>query len=128
MAVAVLNDFDLVRGDSIDLQVVFVDDAEPPQPIDISNRTLIFTIKSDYNDPDTAKLGQARVTFPANADSVNGIGYLFVPHTETESLTIGEEVWCDFQQTFTDAHGNLHVNTLEAFKKTVQKDVTKGVT
>lgn len=122
-----MDGFDLVRGDSMDLKVVFVNDEDPPQPIDISQRTLIFTIKSDYNDPDTEKLGQARVTFPANADSVNGIGYLFVPHTETEALPIGEAVWCDFQQTFTDARGNLHVTTLAVFKKTVQKDVTKGV-
>lgn len=123
-----MDDFELVRGDSINLKVLFDDGETPPSPIDISGRTLWFTVKSDYNDPDIAKLVQASVTFPANADSIAGIGWLFVPHTETENLTIGEEVWCDFQQTFTDEQGNLNVNTLAVFKKTVQKDVTKTAT
>ncbi|MBK8508965.1 MAG: hypothetical protein IPL51_10040 [Candidatus Competibacteraceae bacterium] len=122
-----MEGFKLVRGDSISLLVTFDDGGDPPQPIDIGGRTLTFTAKRDYDDPDSAALVQVSVTFPANADSAGGKGWFFVPHTETEDLTIGDEVVCDFQETYTDSRGNLNVTTLEVFKKTVLPDVTRGV-
>lgn len=121
------DDFKLIRGDSINLQVTFDDGATPPNPIDISGRTLKFTVKRDYDDPDTAALVKASVTFPTDSNSAAGIGWLFVPHTETDNLTIDDEVWCDFQETFTDSNGNLNVTTLTSFKRTVLPDVTKDV-
>jgi hypothetical protein len=119
------GDFSLTCGDSINLKVIFDDGATPPNPIDISGRTLRFTIKFDYNDPDTAAIVQASVTFPADTDSRSGIGWFYASPDDTKRLPIGDEVWCDFQESYTDARGKKIVNTLAVFKKRVGIDVTK---
>lgn len=117
----------MIRGDSIALELTFDDGGDPPAPINIAGRTLFFTVKRDYNDADADALATGSATFPDGPDSAAGIGYLFVPHTETRDLIPGETVWCDFQETYTNSRGNLIVNTLAVFQKTVGPDVTDRV-
>jgi hypothetical protein len=58
-------------------------------PVDISGWSLYFTCKTDFNDADSAAIITKNVTFPSNAESQAGIGYLSLTSTDTD-VTIGE--------------------------------------
>lgn len=121
------GEFNLVRGDSIALELTFDDGGDPPVPINIAGRTLRFTVKQNYDDPDAEAYVQASVTFPDDADSQAGKGFFFVPHTQTENLPQGQLVVCDFQESYLDSRGHQIVNTLDVFTKKVGPDVTRTV-
>jgi hypothetical protein len=52
-------------------------------PEDISGWSLYFTCKTDFNDADSAAIITKNVTFPHNAESEAGIGYLILTSTDT---------------------------------------------
>jgi hypothetical protein len=58
-------------------------------PVNISGWTVSFYVKLDWNDSDSSALIFKDVTFPSNAESVNGIGYLSLTSIETD-IPIGE--------------------------------------
>ena len=85
---------DLMRGDTREYEMTFLD--ENSQPIDISNTTMWSTLKLDRTDPDPGVL-QKSVTFPADANSQAGIGYLKWDEADTQILEPGVKYWYDFQ-------------------------------
>lgn len=89
--------------------------------------TLTFTVKADYNDDDEDALLQESVTFPDTADSIAGTGTLFIPHTSTEDLVLGQRVYYDFQLTYVDDDAQQIVNTLDSGSFKVDWDVTRTV-
>lgn len=58
-------------------------------PVNISGWSLYFTVKTDFNDLDSAAKISKTVIFSSNADSVNGIGYLSLTSHDT-TLPIAE--------------------------------------
>lgn len=73
----------VLRGDSVTIKVTFLTSAG--LPINITGNTLWFTLKIKQGDPDPGVLQKAQVA-PANADSVAGIGYITLQHTDTTVL------------------------------------------
>ncbi len=76
---------------------------------DISGWSLYFTVKSDFNDADSAALISKNVIFPHNTESENGVGYLELTSSET-NIAIGQ-YWYDmkfidvgYRETFTRGH------------------------
>ena len=137
---SLLDDIPLIRGDSYDWEVVFDEEIDEngmlvTRPVDLSGKTLAFTVKAQKNDPDSLALCQAHVTFPADAMSQAGRGWLFVPHTETEGLPILEGVpkpgenllYYDFQLSYVDALGRTIVTTLATGTKRPVADATRTV-
>jgi len=51
--------------------------------VDISGWSVYFTVKSSYEDADASAIITKNVTFPSNASSVAGIGYLPLSSTDT---------------------------------------------
>ena len=137
---SLLDDIPLIRGDSYDWEVVFDEEVEENgvpviRPIDLSGKTLAFTVKALKNDPDSLALCQAHVVFPTDTHSQAGRGWLFVPHTETEGLPIlegapkpGEGIlYYDFQLSYVDALGRTIVTTLATGTKRPVADATRTV-
>lgn len=86
---------DIMRGDARNYKFTFVDKAG--NPVDISNTTMWSTLKVAQNDPDSEAVLQKSVTFPADANSVAGIGWLPWLATDTETFEPGSKYWYDFQ-------------------------------
>lgn len=57
--------------------------------VDISGWQLYFTVKSDFNDLDSAAKISKSITFPSNSNSIAGIGFLTLSSTDTD-LDVGE--------------------------------------
>ena len=122
-----IEGFALRKGDTYNWKLQFDDGGTPATPIDITGRTLTFTVKSALTDTDENALVQVATTFQAGADSTAGIGYIFIPHTETENLVPGAKVYYDFQMAYTDSQSRLVVNTLAAGTVKVDWEVTLSV-
>lgn len=86
---------DIMRGDARNYKFTFIDAAG--QPIDISNTTMWSTLKVAQSDPDSEAVLQKSVTFPADAESQAGRGYLPWLKSDTESFEPGSKYWYDFQ-------------------------------
>ena len=130
----------LIRGDSYEWRVVFTEKVEEngetiQRPLDISRKTLTFTIKSNPDDTDAEALCQAHTVFPDDENSRNGIGWLFVPHDATEGLPVITGrlkptegfVYYDFQLSYLDTLGRTIVKTLEHGTKRPVFDTTRTV-
>ncbi len=122
-----IEGFALRKGDTYNWRLTFDDGATPATVIPIAGRTLTFTVKSALTDLDEAALVQVETMFPASVDSTNGIGYIFIPHSETENLVPGAKVYYDFQMAYTDESNRLVVNTLAAGTVKVDWEVTLSV-
>ncbi len=119
MAVARQNLPDLMRGDSRRFEMTFLDQAG--QPINIANTDIWFTLKIARNDPDPGVL-QKTVTFPDDANSQAGLGYLKLEPAETELLEPGTKYWYDFQWV---RSGSQDVDTVGWGQIKVVQDVTQ---
>lgn len=130
---ALLDAIALVRGDSYEWAFEFVDEIDADQTLsrDVSGMTLAFTVKRNPNDADVDALAQAHVVLPNDANSQNGLAWLFVPHTATEGLTVldpndkRERVYYDFQLSYTDEQGRQRVETFDYGYKKVVPDATR---
>jgi hypothetical protein len=69
-------------------------------PVDISGWYIYFTVKSDWNDLDSATIISKSVLIPNNSESVAGIGYLSLTNAETD-VVIGEYFY-DFKFIYTN--------------------------
>lgn len=73
--------------------------------VDVSGWTLMFTVKTDFNDLDAAALITVNVVFPNNSDSQNGICYLPLTSANT-NIAVGEYFYdiklidTNFRETF----------------------------
>ena len=72
----------IYRGDTIAYTFNFQESGGTSY--DISNMTLWFTIKTNEDDPDASAVLQDNVTFPADTNSANGIGYLTIAASSTD--------------------------------------------
>jgi hypothetical protein len=109
------------RGDSFNWTVAFkTDDGDA---IDISGKKLFFTMKLTKNSVDgLAGDLQASVTFPADADSIAGLGTFSISKADTQDLTPGKSYYYDFQ--LTDPSDATYVKTLGFGKIKVLQDIT----
>ena len=114
-----IEGFALRKGDSYDWRCEFDDS--------IVDKTLTFTVKRALEDLDENALLQVAVTFPDNADSQAGIGWLFVPHTATATLPYREKVFYDFQLSFIDSLGRQQSKTMAAGVVKIDWEVTETV-
>ena len=119
-----IEGFALRKGDTYNWKLTFDDGAATPAPIDITGKVLTFTVKTSLDDLDAAALIQVSTTFPATADSIAGIGYIFIPHTQTTNLTPLQKVYYDFQLSFIDDDMRENSNTLTAGTVKVDWEVT----
>lgn len=122
-----IDGFSLRRGDTYNWRFVFDDGATPPVPINVAGRTLSFTVKASRNDSDAHALVQASAVFPDDANSHNGIGWIFVPHDQTVNLVPGQKVYYDFQMAYYDSSNRLVVQTVDTGVVKVDWDVTERV-
>lgn len=76
----------LVKKDTKNWKLVI---ARNGVPEDISGWNLYFTVKNDFNDIDDDAIISKDVTFPTNAESQAGIGYLSLTSSDTD-VDIGE--------------------------------------
>ena len=76
----------LVKNDSKTWRIVI---KKNNLPEDISGWSLYFTCKTDFNDADSAAIITKNVTFPHNAESEAGIGYLILTSADT-NVALGE--------------------------------------
>lgn len=116
------DDIQLRQGDSYLWELEFV---ENDQPIDITGRTIIFTVKADLDDADNRALFQVVTTFADNENSHNGLGTLFISSANTSTLVAGDLVYYDIQESYLDGNGRLRVNTLAYDTFTVLPQVTR---
>ena len=116
--------FSLRRGDSYAWTVTLTDGVNP---IDLSGKTLTFTVKQNKTDTDLQALLQVSVTFPSDANSLAGQGELFVPYTATANLPADTRVYYDFQLSYLDGQGRTIVTTLTAGSVKVDWEITETV-
>jgi hypothetical protein len=81
-------------------------------PVDISGWSVYFSVKNDFNDADSAAIITKNSTFPDNAESQAGIGYLSLTSAETD-VTIGERYYdmklidTNYRETFLSGKINI---------------------
>ncbi len=113
---------DIHRGDSRTFKMTFVDgDAVA---IDISATVMWVTFKEAKSDEDADAVLQKDVTFPSDATSISGIGYLKLDPADTEVLTPGAKYWYDFQWV---RAGTDEVDTMAWGQIKVLQDITQDV-
>ena len=84
------------RGDTVNFTFQFTDDDNNDAPIDISGKTLWFTLKLKAKHTDAEAALQHKVVFPNDSVSQNGIGYMTLEPVLTDPLTIKRHQF-DFQ-------------------------------
>lgn len=104
------------RGDSVSYEFTFKD--KNSDPVDISNTVLWFTMKKDATYPDSSAALQQSVTFPADADSIAGLGRIDIPASSTSTLSV-TNYYYDFQWVNAGT-----VVTLTAGNVSVLQDIT----
>jgi hypothetical protein len=114
----------LTRGDTYNLTFELTDEFNVP--ISIADKTLTFTVKKSFNEPDDKAVMQVIQKYPNNADTVLGKGSIFLPHTETQKLLFGQSLYFDFQLSYLEL-GVTYVNTLSKGKLVVDYDITRTV-
>jgi hypothetical protein len=82
----------LVKKDTKTWKLVLTRNGSPE---DISGWSLYFTAKTNFNDLDNAAIITKNVTFPNNAESQAGIGYLSLTSIDTD-VAVGESYY-DFK-------------------------------
>lgn len=81
-------------------------------PVDISGWYIYFTVKTDWNDADSAAIISKTVLLPSNTESIAGIGYLSLTSVDTD-VAIGEYFYdmkfidTDYRETF--QRGRLNI-------------------
>ena len=58
-------------------------------PVNISGWYVYFTVKTDFNDADSAALISKSYQFPSNSESIGGVGYLALTTADT-NIAVGE--------------------------------------
>ena len=111
---------DFYRGDTLTYNFTFKDSAGVA--IDISNTKLYFTLKTDPSYPDTSASLQDSITFPADADSIAGIGSIVISAASTNTLALVVHYY-DFQWI----NGTV-VTTMGSGTLTVLQDITRTPT
>jgi hypothetical protein len=103
----------IFRGDSLNFKFTFTD--SEGNPLNIVNKTLFFTMKADPTSSDDAEENlQYYTTFPDDSDSLNGIGTMSIPASETQNLIPNMTYMFDFQlvdgsEVLTIGSGNVKV-------------------
>lgn len=115
------------RGDTKEYKFVFDDGASTPAPIDITNWTLWFTLKSNLSSVDGASELQFQTTAGDNTkdDPINGLMFLEVSSVNTQKVKPGKYYY-DFQRVI-EGTNPLEVSTLFHGNVTVLEDVTRSV-
>jgi len=112
----------LFRGDTFQFDFTFKD--EDDVALDISGMTLIFTMKQDATSPD-GEVGdlQEAVIFPADAQSVLGLGSMSVLPAKTNLIVPGVTYNFDFQLV----DGTDYVLTIGWGTVPVKQDISLAV-
>jgi hypothetical protein len=111
------------RGDTKTYPFTFkVKDSDPVVPIDLTGKTLKFTMKAAKSDPDPGALQKTLGPF-SGPDAVAGTGTLVLTSTDTDALTPGKYFF-DFQLTDPGTSPPT-VQTVGAGSVTVLEDVTR---
>jgi hypothetical protein len=106
------------RGDTVPFDFSFKDDDD--NPIDISGKTLTFTMKKKKNSIDGLDGDlQQSVTFPNDANSIAGIGSMVLLPDVTRNLLISS-YYFDFQLV----DGPDDVSTVGFGSVVVEQDIT----
>lgn len=87
------SQIEIIRGDTPTLTIVFKDNLGVP--IDISNYTVFFTVKTIYDDDSTDADALIAKTISSHTDSTNGITAISLTSADTD-LDAGDYYY-DFQ-------------------------------
>lgn len=85
----------IIKGNKIPFDFTFTD--EDGDAIDISNTTLKFTAKTYEDDADVDAILTKSVTFPADSNSIAGLGSMTLTHDDTKDLVPKAQLFYDFQ-------------------------------
>jgi predicted porin len=116
-----INNF--YRGDTRSYKIVVK--YKNGSPVPLAGKTLWFTMKVDPDDADNLAVLQVKHVFPNNTESENGVGYLKLSSTQTDTIYPGE-YWYDFQITEEIPGAPPIVITLDSDKVEILKDITRG--
>lgn len=110
------------RGDTKTYKFTFTD--SDSVAVDCTGWTIWFTLKEDETDLDAAAVLQVSTTAGdvADDDPTNGIMYLVVPATSTDSITPAKYYY-DFQRVTSDGS----ITTLDSGRVTVKYDITRSI-
>lgn len=90
----------IVRGDTINIQLVFVNDDDTPE--DITGWEIWSTLKANLTDADGSAEFQVTQVVPAGAEATAGEYTLSIPSTDTASVDEGT-YWFDIQRVIPGA-------------------------
>lgn len=113
------QDICLRRGDYKAWNLTF---AKNGSALDISDTDFWITIKENEEDADVDAVLQKKITFPADADSLNGIGTLELLKTDTDSLDPTIRYYYDMQWV----NGSGEPITTAAGRVKVLPDITRS--
>lgn len=109
---------EIIRGDTLilDVQITDNDGVE----FDISNSTLIFTVKAKIEDPDSASVIQVRQT--THTDPNGGRSIIKIPAQMTANLQAGKVYYWDIQLVKNDLVATVAYGTFK-----VKADITRSI-
>ena len=108
----------LIRGDTWSFPLTFTSDG---QPVDITGATVSFTLKKNYNDPDSSAL--ISIDNTSHIDPANGQTIIEVSASSTANLEAPKSYFFDFQIKFADGS----VKTIQSGIIEVLPDITRRI-
>lgn len=114
---------ELPRGDYRRFKVTITDGDN--QPVNIVGDLVTFTMKANANADDPGDL-QVKVTVPNDTDGQNGIAFIDLEKSLTETLTPGVDYSYDIQWVDIDAVPESRPYTLMTGIQPVIRDITQS--
>ena len=79
-----MNEIYIYANNSVSIGLTFTDDKF--QPIDVSGKTLLFTVKYNKYDPDSKAMIKKSSVIPTNTDTQNGVAVLSLSTSENNLI------------------------------------------
>lgn len=113
---------DFYAGNTVAYDMTFKDQNDVA--VDISNDIMFMTLKHNPDDDDTDAVLQKQIAFPANANSIAGLGTFTLDSTDTSGLQEGC-YYFDFQRVV-DGSSPLEVYTHASGTVSVKRRITQA--
>ena len=113
---------DFYAGNTVAYDMTFKDQNDVA--VDISNDLMFMTLKHDTDDDDTDAVLQKQIAFPANANSIAGLGTFTLDSTDTSGMQ-AESYYFDFQRVV-DGSSPLEVYTHASGTVSVKRRITQA--
>jgi len=114
------NDLEIIKGDDTTIDFTFTD--ENGLPVDLTNVTLFFTAKEDYNDTDANAKISKTVASGLHTMPASGLSAVSLSSSDTD-IDSGDYYW-DIQLKY----GDGTINSVKYGKLIVFPDITERTT